>query len=33
MARTVLDQLAEFRRDDWAAAYAHASAAIQSRSG
>ena len=31
MARTVLDQLAAFRRDDWAAAYAYASAAIQSR--
>jgi uncharacterized protein DUF4864 len=31
MARTVLDQLAAFRRDDWTAAYAHASAAIQSR--
>jgi hypothetical protein len=31
MARTVLDQLAAFRRDDWAAAYAYASAAIRSR--
>ena len=31
MTRTVLDQLAAFRRDDWAAAYAHASAAIQGR--
>jgi uncharacterized protein DUF4864 len=31
MARTVLDQLAAFRRDDWAAAYAYASVAIQSR--
>ena len=31
MARTVLDQLAAFRRDDWAAAYAYASATIQSR--
>jgi hypothetical protein len=30
MARTVLDQLAAFRRDDWTAAYAYASAAIQS---
>jgi hypothetical protein len=29
MARTVLDQLAAFRRDDWTAAYAYASAAIQ----
>lgn len=31
MARIVLDQLAAFRRDDWAAAYAYASATIQSR--
>jgi hypothetical protein len=31
MARPVLDQLAAFRRDDWAAAYAYASATIQSR--
>ena len=31
MARTVLDQLAAFRRDDWAAAYAYASSAIRSR--
>ena len=31
MARTVLDQLAAFRRDDWAAGYAYASATIQSR--
>ena len=31
MARTVLDQLEAFRRDDWAAAYAYASATIQSR--
>jgi uncharacterized protein DUF4864 len=31
MARTVLDQLTAFRRDDWAAAYAYASATIQSR--
>jgi uncharacterized protein DUF4864 len=33
MARTVLDQLAAFRRDDWAAAYGYASSAIQSRFG
>jgi uncharacterized protein DUF4864 len=33
MARTVLDQLAAFRRDDWTAAYGYASAAIQSRFG
>jgi len=33
MARTVLDQLDAFRRDDWAAAYAHASSAIQAQFG
>jgi hypothetical protein len=33
MARAVLDQLAAFRRNDWAAAYAYASAAIQARFG
>jgi hypothetical protein len=33
MTRTVLDQLAAFRRDDWAAAYAHASSIIQARFG
>ena len=31
MTRTVLDQLAAFRRDDWSAAYAFASSAIQAR--
>ena len=31
MARTVLDQLAAFRRGDWAAAYAFASSAIQAQ--
>lgn len=31
MTRTVLDQLAAFRRDDWATAYTYASAGIQSR--
>jgi ABC-type transporter MlaC component len=33
MARTVLDQLAAFRRGDWAAAYAFASSAIRARFG
>ena len=33
MSRTVLDQLAAFRRNDWAAAYTYASAAIQARFG
>jgi len=33
MARTVLDQLAAFRRGDWAAAYALASSAIQAQFG
>ena len=33
MTRTVLDQLAAFRRDDWATAYAYASSAIQARFG
>ena len=33
MTRTVLDQLAAFRRDDWAAAYAYASSTIQARFG
>jgi hypothetical protein len=33
MARTVLDQLAAFRRGDWAAAYAFASSAIQAQFG
>ena len=33
MTRTVLDQLAAFRRDDWAAAYAYASSTIQGRFG
>jgi len=31
MTRTVLDQLAAFRRDDWATAYTYASAGIQAR--
>ena len=31
MTRTVLDQLAAFRRDDWATAYAYASSTIQAR--
>jgi hypothetical protein len=33
MTRTVLDQLAAFRRDDWEAAYAHASSMIQAHFG
>lgn len=33
MTRTVLDQLAAFRRDDWATAYAYASSTIQARFG
>ena len=33
MTRTVLDQLAAFRRDDWATAYTYASATIQARFG
>lgn len=33
MTRTVLDQLAAFRRDDWATAYAYASSVIQARFG
>jgi hypothetical protein len=33
MAQAVLDQLAAFRRDDWATAYAFASSAIQARFG
>jgi len=33
MTRTVLDQLAAFRRDDWAAAYTYASSTIQARFG
>ena len=33
MTRTVLDQLAAFRRDDWAAAYAFASSGIQAQFG
>jgi hypothetical protein len=33
MTRTVLDQLAAFRRGDWAAAYAFASSAIQAQFG
>ncbi len=33
MTRTVLDQLAAFRRDDWATAYACASSTIQARFG
>jgi Domain of unknown function (DUF4864) len=33
MTRTVLDQLAAFRRDDWGAAYAHASSMIQAHFG
>jgi Domain of unknown function (DUF4864) len=33
MTRTVLDQLAAFRRDDWAAAYTYAASAIQARFG
>jgi hypothetical protein len=33
MTRTVLDQLAAFRRDDWAAAYSHAASTIQARFG
>jgi Domain of unknown function (DUF4864) len=31
MTRTVLDQLAAFRRDDWATAYTYASSGIQAR--
>ena len=31
MARVVLDQLAAFRRDDWASAYAFASSGIQAQ--
>jgi hypothetical protein len=33
MARTVLDQLAAFRRDDWKSAYAFASSGIQAQFG
>jgi uncharacterized protein DUF4864 len=33
MTRTVLDQLAAFRRDDWIAAYTYASSTIQARFG
>jgi hypothetical protein len=33
MTRTVLDQLAAFRRDDWALAYAFASSGIQAQFG
>ena len=33
MTRTVLDQLAAFRRDDWATAYTFASSTIQARFG
>jgi hypothetical protein len=33
MVRTVLDQLAAFRRDDWSSAYAFASAGIQKQFG
>jgi hypothetical protein len=33
MTRTVLDQLAAFRRDDWAAAYTFAASSIQVRFG
>ena len=33
MTRTVLDQLAAFRRGDWSAAYGYASAAIQAQFG
>jgi len=33
MTRTVLDQLAALRRDDWAAAYTFASSTIQARFG
>jgi Domain of unknown function (DUF4864) len=33
MTRTVLDQLAAFRRDDWATAYTYAASAIQARFG
>ena len=33
MTRTVLDQLAAFRRDDWATAYTYASSTIQARFG
>ena len=33
MTQTVLDQLAAFRRDDWAAAYTYASQTIQARFG
>jgi hypothetical protein len=33
MTRTVLDQLAAFRRDDWTGAYAFASASIQAQFG
>jgi Domain of unknown function (DUF4864) len=33
MTRTVLDQLAALRRDDWAAAYAYAASTIQARFG
>jgi Domain of unknown function (DUF4864) len=33
MTRTVLDQLAAFRRDDWVSAYAFASSSIQAQFG
>ena len=33
MTRTVLDQLAAFRRDDWAGAYTYAASSIQTRFG
>ena len=33
MTRTVLDQLAAFRRDDWAGAYTYAASSIQARFG
>src|SRR5262249_53460138 len=33
MTRTVLDQLAAFRRDDWAGAYSYAASTIQARFG
>ena len=33
MTRTVLDQLAAFRRDDWTAAYTYAASTIQARFG
>src|SRR5262249_34692012 len=33
MPRTVLDQLAAFRRDDWAGAYSYAASTIQARFG